>query len=98
MCKRLLQSGAKTQIVLGLWGEDLEHAELEQRLPPSPRIQVVTSLTEAVERAMALANWPVPPEPVQATAAQPIIVASDTSKQLRAKPGASNAAPHRGRN
>ncbi len=98
MCKRLLQSGTKTQIVLGLWGEDLEHAELEQRLPPSPRIQVVTSLTEAVGRALALANGPVASEPVQATAAQPIIVASNTSKRLRAKPGASNAATHPGRN
>ncbi|MEO6709459.1 MAG: AI-2E family transporter, partial [Planctomycetota bacterium] len=56
LCKRLLQASPEVQIVLGLWGEDLEHAELEQRLPASARIRIVTSLATAADQAAALAE------------------------------------------
>jgi predicted PurR-regulated permease PerM len=54
LCKRILQTDPDVQIVLGLWGEDLERADVEQRLPKSPRILVVTSLVEAVERVKVI--------------------------------------------
>ncbi|HTF91169.1 MAG TPA: AI-2E family transporter [Planctomycetota bacterium] len=58
LCKRLMQASPEVHIVLGLWGEDLEQAEIEQRLPASARIHVVTSLADAADQAAALAEVP----------------------------------------
>ena len=56
VCKRLLLVDAEMQIVLGLWGETLDPAGLEQRLPSSPRIQVVRSLAEAAAAVVPFAS------------------------------------------
>jgi predicted PurR-regulated permease PerM len=56
LCKRLLQVDDEMQIVLGLWGETLDRAGLEQRLPSSPRIHVVRSLAEAAAAVVPFAS------------------------------------------
>ncbi len=55
LCKRILLADAQIQIVLGLWGEDLQRADLEQRLTTSERVQIVNTLADAVERSAAIA-------------------------------------------
>src|SRR5204863_4759272 len=56
LCKKLLKADDSVPIVLGLWGEDLENADLDQRLPPSDRIHVFSKLRDAAERATSLAS------------------------------------------
>jgi predicted PurR-regulated permease PerM len=56
LCKRILLSDPEVQIVLGLWGEDLQRADLEQRLTASPRVHIVDTLAGAVERSTGIAG------------------------------------------
>ncbi len=55
LCKKLLASDERLVIVVGLWGEDLDTKEIDQRLPNSPRVRVATSLAQAVAVTEAIA-------------------------------------------
>jgi len=61
LCKRILLTDPRIQIVLGLWGEDLSSADLEQRLTDSPRVHFVNTLAAALERSTVLAGESVEP-------------------------------------
>lgn len=68
LCKRLLKAEPRVHIVLGLWGEDLEPSEIEQRLPASDKLHVAISLAGAVERTAGLAGHPVVTSAVRSAA------------------------------
>jgi len=61
LCKRILLTDPRIEVVLGLWGEGLPSAELEQRLTDSPRVHIVNTLAGAVERSTELASSSVEP-------------------------------------
>jgi methanogenic corrinoid protein MtbC1 len=44
LCKRLLAVDSRAEILLGLWGEAASKEDLAQRLPSSPRLNVVTTM------------------------------------------------------
>ena len=61
LCKRILLTDPKVQVVLGLWGEDLQRTDLEQRLTASPRVHIVRTITDAVERSTEISGPSVEP-------------------------------------
>lgn len=48
LCKRVLAAAPDVELLVGLWGETWDAAEIARRLPDSPRIHVESSVERAV--------------------------------------------------